>query len=401
MTIAFAAPPLPAGDPGSLGLSPDRIDAASYVLQREIAAGTMPGAVAMVGRRGRIGYCTVLGAQDPTSGAPMRRDSIFRIFSMTKPVTSLAAMMLIEDGRLLLNTPVSRFIPAFAHMKVAQFTNGRMTLVPLRREMTIHDLMRHTSGLTHEIMRPGPVQDLYAEAQLARRDQTNRDHAERIATLPLVAHPGSEWNYSRSVEVLGHVLELVADAPLSEILHQRIFAPLGMKDTGFFAAAPDAGARLAQPFPADPWTGAPVSLFDMCERPAFQAGGGGLVSTVDDYACFAQMMLDGGTLGGRRIIGRAALRHMTANHLHASITHRPDPLPPGHGFGLGVAVRTDAGLTPYPGSVGQYFWNGSAGTQFWVDPQEELWAILLVQAPGQRDYLRVLFRNLVNSMLEN
>ena len=353
----------------------------------------------MIGRHGKVALCDALGVQDPSTGAPMLVDSVFRIFSMTKPITSVAAMMLVENGELRLDEPLSKFIPAFAKVKVARFEHGTMELVEPRRAITIHDLLRHTSGLSHEIV-PTPLQSRYAEARLARRDQSNAEHAERIAELPLLCHPGSEWNYSRSVEVLGRVIEIVSGSSLARFLRQRIFEPLQMHDTGFFIEKSRAEGRVAQPFAHDPWTRTPVALFPVLEEPRFEAGGGGLVSTAPDYARFAEMLLSGGILQGARILSSRTIGFMTVDHLDPSVTPAPDPLPPGFGFGLGVAVRTRAGLSPFPGSVGQYFWNGTAGTQYWADPAEGLWSILMVQAPGQREHLRVLIRTLVYAALE-
>jgi CubicO group peptidase (beta-lactamase class C family) len=309
-------------------------------------------------------------------------------------------MMLVEEGRLRLDEPLARYIPAFAAAKVARFEDEKMVLAEARRAITIHDLLRHTSGLSHEII-ASPLQAIYAAAQLSRRNRSNAEHAAAVAALPLLCHPGTAWNYSRSVEVLGRVIEIVDGRSLGEALSARIFEPLAMHATGFTAPADAPSERIAQPFANDPWTGEPVALFDVGEAPRFEAGGGGLVSTVLDYARFAEMLRRGGILDGRRILGSRTLRYMTANHLDPSVADAPEPLPPGFGFGLGFAVRTQAGLAPFPGSVGQYFWNGSAGTQFWADPTEDLWAILMVQAPGQREHLRVLIRTLVHAALDD
>ncbi len=397
---AEATPALPAGSAKELGFSPRGLARIVEVLDREIARQTMPGAVVMIGRHGKLACCEALGTLDPGTGTAMRADAVFRIFSMTKPIASVAAMMLVEEGLLRIDEPLSKFIPAFAETKVARFSGSEIVLEEPRRAITIQDLLRHTAGLSHEIV-PSPLQSRYADAQLWRRDRTNEEHALLMAELPLLCHPGTAWNYSRSVEVLGRVIEIVAGQSLGAFLAARIFEPLDMRDTGFFQPEGRGPGRIAQPFAHDPWTGAPVALFDACEKPAFEAGGGGLVSTAADYARFAEMLRSGGSLDGRRILGRRTLSFMTANHLDPAIANAPDPLPPGFGFGLGFAVRTHAGLAPFPGSVGQYFWNGAAGTQFWVDPAEDLWAILMVQAPGQREHLRVLIRTLVYAALDD
>jgi CubicO group peptidase (beta-lactamase class C family) len=228
----------------------------------------------------------------------------------------------------------------------------------------------------------------------------NEEHAEVIAGLPLICQPGAEWNYSRSTDILGRVVEVVSGKTLGNYLTDHILAPLKMMDSGFHIEEERAHDRLAEPFPTDPWTGNKVVYFSMTQKPVSESGGGGMVSTAADYARFAQMLANGGSLNGERIIGRKTLELMASNHLGPDVKITTTHIPPGHGFGLGFAVRREQGMAPYPGSIGQYFWGGAAGTQFWVDPKEDLWAVLMVQAPGQREYLRVLFRNLVYAAVE-
>ena len=398
--VSKQTPALPADAPGNLGFSTTGLARLGDVLRDEIARKTMPGAVVMIGRRGKVAYLEAFGSQDTLTGKPMRPDSVFRIFSMTKPVTSVAVMMLVEEGRLRIDEPLSKYIPEFADVQVARFSGNQMDLVPPQRAITLHDLLRHTGGLSHELM-SSPLQRQYAGLELARRDRTNEEHARLVASLPLLCQPGTAWNYSRSVEVLGRVVEIVSGQSLGAFLTERILRPLQMFDTGFHIEENRGADRQAEPAANDPWTGKAVKLFDMLEKPAFEAAGGGLVSTAPDYVRFAQMLLNGGVLDGIRILGSRTLQLMTANHLGQSVAPAPEPLPPGFGFGLGFAVRTHAGMAPFPGSVGQYFWNGSAGTQFWADPAEDLWALLMVQAPGQREHLRVLIRNLVYAAIED
>jgi len=262
------------------------------------------------------------------------------------------------------------------------------------RAITIQDLLRHTSGLTYEFRGAGPVHRAYTDARIARRDQTNAEQAASLARLPLLHEPGTQWEYSRSTDVLGRVVEVIAGAGLAAVLAERVLAPLGMDDSGFSVPAVAQG-RLAGGFARDPETGADVSLLDVSAPPRFESGGGGMVSTAADYARFLQCLLNGGRLsGGQRLIGRKTLELMTADHL-GGVPAAPDLLAPGHGFGLGFAVRRTAGLAPFPGSVGSYFWGGAAGTTFWVDPAERMYAVLMIQAPGQREHYRVLFRDLV------
>ena len=392
-------PPLPEAKPESLGLSPSRLQRMSDAFQREIDKGTMPGATVMVARGGKIGWFDALGKQAPAEGRPMARNSIFRIFSMTKPIVSVGVMMLLEEGRFLLDDAIAKFIPEFADQKVGVENNGQLELVPMKRPITIQDLLRHTSGITYEHTGNGLVQQLYQQSRLRSRKIDNAEHAALVASLPLICQPGAEWNYSRSTDILGRLIEVVSGKSLGAFLDERILAPLQMTETGFHTAAENAG-RLAEPFAADPWTGDKVQLFDMLEKPAMESGGGGLVSTTMDFARFCQMLLNGGTLDGTRIIGRKTLEFMASDHLDSSVEIKGTLTQPGHSFGLGFGVRTQAGVAPFSGSIGQYFWSGMAGTFFWIDPKEDLFAIFMSQAPGQRVYTRTLVRNMVYAAME-
>jgi CubicO group peptidase (beta-lactamase class C family) len=392
-------PPLPSAEPETLGLSPTRLQRMCDALQREIDKGTTPGVVAMIARHGKIGWFEASGRQSPAMATPMARDSLFRIYSMTKPLVSLGIAMLLEDGHLLLADPLEKFIPEFADQKVGVENNGKLDLVPRERSITIQDLLRHTSGISYEITGTGMVQTMYREAKTFRRNITNAEHAKLIASLPLMCQPGAEWNYSRSTDILGRVIEVISGKTLSTFLTERILAPLQMTETGFHASEANK-SRLAQPFPTDPWTGEKVALFDPLEQPAMESGGGGLVSTAMDYARFCQMLLNGGTLEGRSLIARKTLQFMAADHLGPKVKVESHLLPAGHSFGLGFAVRTHQGMAPFAGSVGQFFWSGMAGTFFWIDPTEDLFAVFLSQGPGQREYFRSQIRSLVYATLE-
>jgi CubicO group peptidase (beta-lactamase class C family) len=392
-------PPLPEARPETLGLSPTRLSRASDALKREVDKGTIPGVTFMVGRRGQIGWFEAIGRQGPAAAAPMAHDSIFRIYSMTKPIVSVGIMMLLEDGHFLLTDPVAKFIPEFANQKVGIETDGTLELVPVERPITIQDLLRHTSGITYDHTGNSLVQQLYKETRLRSRKITNAEHAALVAELPLICQPGAEWNYSRSTDILGRIIEIVSAKSLAAFLTERILAPLQMTETAFFAGDENA-ARLAEPFPTDPWTGEKVTLFNMLERPVMESGGGGLVSTTMDYARFCQMLLNGGTLDGTGIIGRKTLELMASNHLAPQVQIKGTLLPEGHGFGLGFAVRTHAGLAPFAGTPGQFFWSGMAGTFFWIDPKEDLFAVFMSQGPGQREYFRTLIRSLVYAAVE-
>ena len=392
-------PPLPHAKPESLGLSPVRLQRMSDAFKREIEKGTLPGMTVMVARRGQIGWFEALGKQSPASSAPMAHNTIFRIFSMTKPIVSIGIMMLIEDGHFLLGDPVAKFIPEFADLKVGVENNGKLDLVPLKRQMTVQDLLRHTSGITYDHTGNGLVQQMYQQSRLRSRKISNAEHAALIASLPLMCQPGAEWNYSRSTDILGRIIEVVSGKTLSAFLTERILAPLQMAETGFHTGAENAD-RLAEPFPTDPWTGDKVQLFNMLEKPVMESGGGGLVSTTMDYARFSQMLLNGGTLDGNRIVGRKTLQLMASDHLGPNVNVDSPLMPAGHGFGLGFAVRTHQGMAPFPGSLGQFFWSGMAGTFFWIDPAEDMFAVFMMQGPGQREYIRSMVRNLVYAAVE-
>jgi len=386
-------PPLPIATPEDIGLSSAALTRLGTVLSGEVASGRVPGAVALIARRGRVAFFESFGRRDPANGAPMTKDTIFRIYSMTKPIVSVAAMMLWEEGRFLLNDPIAKYLPELADLKVAVQRGTEIELVPQARPITVQDLLRHTSGLTYEFRGSGPVHKMYMAAKIYNRHQSNADQVAALSKMPLLHQPGSKWEYSRSTDVLGRLVEVLSDLSLGDYLQRNILAPLGMIDTAFHVPMSE-HARLAEAFAKDPDTGAGVQLIHVKEAPGFESGGGGLVSTASDYARFLQLLLNGGRLDGVRLLSRKTVELMTADHL-GPITGAPDLLLPGYGFGLGFAVRLQAGIAPVPGSIGQYFWGGLAGTTFWVDPAEQLFALMLIQAPGQRDYYRTLFRDLV------
>src|ERR1700726_1334801 len=288
-TTAPQTPPLPQAKPESLGLSSVRLQRMSDAFKRDIDKGTIPGVTVMVARRGQIGWFEALGKQNPAASAPMAQNSIFRIFSMTKPMVSVGIMMLLEEGHFLLNDAISKFIPEFADQKVGVENNGKLDLVPLARPITIQDLLRHTSGITYDHTGNSLVQQLYQQSRLRSRKISNAEHATLVASLPLMCQPGAEWNYSRSTDILGRLIEIVSGKSLSAFLTERILAPLQMAETAFHTGEENAG-RLAEAFPTDPWTGDKVQLFNMLEKPVMESGGGGLVSTTMDYARFCQML---------------------------------------------------------------------------------------------------------------
>jgi CubicO group peptidase (beta-lactamase class C family) len=386
---------LPTAAPSQVGLSAERLERLSKVLKAEVAGGRVPGAVALVSRNGRVAYFESFGQRDPVTAAPMAKDSIFRIYSMTKPIVSVAAMMLWEEGRFLLDDPIGKYLPELGDVKVTAQRDGVIEQVPAVRKITIQDLFRHTSGLTYEFRGSGAIHKQYMAAKIYRRNQTNAEQVATLGQMPLIHQPGTRWEYSRSTDVLGRLIEVLSGESLGAFLHKHIFSPLGMVDTAFHVPQ-EKHSRLAEAFGKDPDSGGTVQLLDVRDAPLFESGGGGLVSTAADYARFLQMMLNRGALDATRLLSRKTVELMTADHL-GPITGAPDLLVPGYGFGLGFAVRLQAGIATMPGSVGQYFWGGLAGTTFWVDPAENLFAIMLIQAPGQREYYRMLFRDMVYS----
>jgi CubicO group peptidase (beta-lactamase class C family) len=398
---AWAADPvLPtAAKPEEVGLSSSQLARIETVTQKHIETGLVPGAVMLVARRGKIAWYKTMGFRDRATKDPMRQDSIFRIYSMTKPIVSVAAMMLVEEGRMQVSDPVSKYLPEIGRMKVGVESNeaGKTTmqLVDPAREMTVQDLLRHTSGLIYGTRGKSLINEAYIEAQIGNRDFSNEELVAKVAKLPLRFSPGDRWEYGVSTDVLGRVVEVVSGKTLGEFLNERILTPLGMSDTGFFVPS-DKLARAAQPWQipeAPPMT----PRFDVAQRPRFESGGGGLTSTMDDYLRFAIMIADGGEFAGRRLLGSKTAEFMTSDHTGT----RPGR-PPGLGFGLGFEIRTSVGDAALPGSLGEYGWAGNAGTLFWIDPKEQLIAIYMVQVnDGDRVMLRNQFRTMVQSAIIN
>jgi CubicO group peptidase (beta-lactamase class C family) len=395
---------LPTATPEEVGLSSARLARVTEALKGEIAKGRYPGAVVLAARKGKVAYFEALGQRDPASGAPMSKDAIFRLYSMTKPMTSVAAMMLVEDGRILLTDPVSKHLPKLGSppVAVAQYEgSGKVAyaLVPAEREMTIQDLLRHTSGLAYGNNTPNArVKEAYAKEGVDWRDVTPAEQIERLAKAPLAHHPGTVWEYSLSTDVLGRVVEAVSGKTLGAFFDERIFGPLRMTDTAF--VVPNGKVtRIAQPFEKDP-AGKPIALLDVTRPQKNHAGGAGTAGTAADYARFSQMLLNGGQLGGVRLLSRAAVSHMTADHL-GDIRAAIPTLERGYGFGLGFAVRRETGLNATVGSAGEYRWGGAAGTAFWVDPKEQMVVVFMTQnapGPGRRQD-RELFRQLIQAAI--
>jgi CubicO group peptidase (beta-lactamase class C family) len=399
--LAVAAPSVPCALAQTsareiAGLSQERLAKLVTVFRSDVDEGRIPGVVVLVARNGEVALFEAIGFRDRAAAAKMEKDAIFRLYSMTKPIVSVAAMMLVEEGRMLLMDPVSKHMPELKGLKVGVEKPGPegkpvLELVPSAREMTVQDLLRHTSGITYGIFGRSLVKAAYNELNPLDGKQTSGEMVAKFAKLPLAFQPGTTWDYGQSTDLLGVLVERVSGKPLDMFLDERILKPLGMKDAGFFVPAPNQG-RIAE---AQPEGGKPQNLLAVKERPSFLAGGHGMVSTAADYLRFTTMLLNGGELDGVRLLSRKTVEYMTSDHL-GTLSRGPAYSPgPGYGFGLGFAVRTNAGMAAMPGTVGDYYWGGLGGTYFWVDPKEKLIAILMLQAPSQRDYYRALFRDLV------
>jgi CubicO group peptidase (beta-lactamase class C family) len=418
LSVSALAQGLPkAASPEEIGISTQRLKRLSAAFQSDVDKGVIPGAVVLVARDGKVAFFDAFGFQDREKRIPMKPDSIFRIASMTKPITSVALMMLVEEGKIQIDDPLSLYLPEFKGLKVGvekvapETGKPQLSLEQPRRGPTIQDLLRHTSGFTYDVFGDSLVKRAYQTANVRNNNQTLAGFTSRLAELPLAYHPGTTWEYSVSTDVLGRVIEVVSGVPFDQFVSDRVLKPLKMTSTGFFVPESDAG-RLAEP-QLDSTTGTqPVLLggLDVTRRPSFPSGGGGLVSTAADYARFSQMLLDGGELDGARLLSPHTIALMTADHLPPGTpiglggqfgSLKPD-LEDGQGFGLGFAVRVAPGHNPYPGSVGEFYWVGATGTVFWVDPKERLVAILMIQLPlTQTRHYRSLIRNLVYQALTN
>jgi len=399
---AALAQALPTARPEEVGMSSERLRKISDWMRAEVEQKRMPGAVLMVARNGKLVYSDTVGQRGPGNAPALRNDDIFRIYSMTKPIVSVAAMMLVEDGKLLLEAPVARYIPAFANVKVGVEKtdaqgNKTLELVAPRRPMTVQDLLRHTSGLTYGFFGDGLVKKAYLDNNVGTGGNiSNAEFADRIARMPLAYHPGSTWDYSNSTDVLGRVIEVVSGQTLYAHLKDRLLAPLGMKDTTFYVPEPDRQPRIAEPFADDRSIGINAPVFDPRQVMAMESGGGGLMSTAPDYARFLMMLRNGGQLDGRRYLSPATLAYMTSDHLNASVVRTALYLPgAGYGFGLGFGVRTSAGEAPFPSGIGEYYWGGAGGTYMWVDPENDLFIVFMMQSPKQRVPYRSVLRNMI------
>ena len=391
--------------PEEVGLSSKRLTRLTDALKADIDTGAVPGAVVLVARHGKIACLEALGYRDREVSAVMAPDTIFRIASMTKPFTSVAAMTLAEEGKLLIADPVARHIPVFGDLKVAvdsdDATAKTLKTEPARRAMTLQDLLRHTSGLTYGHLAGPLVRQAYEAAGVADENQSNAEMVTKLGTVPLAYQPGMTWQYSMSTDVLGRAVEVASGMGLDRFIAERICKPLGLVDTDF---GPIDATRSAEP-QVDPTSGKRPPMRDTAIRPKWISGGSALLSTASDYARFCQMLLNGGEFGGVRLLSPTTVALMTSDHLGPEIRRSQStailfgalaPMPElALGFGLGFAVRTHSGRNPLPGSVGDFFWSGVSGTYFWIDPKQQLIAVLMMQAPIQRLHYRYLMRTMV------
>ena len=404
-SLAFAD--LPTASPASMGMSAERLQRIRPLVQKEIDNQQMPGAVVMVVRKGAVVFSDDIG---------VKHDAIFRAYSMTKPMVSVLAMMMVEEGLLQLADPVSKFLPQLAKQTVMAnpMEAGNTATVAAQRGTTVHDLLRHTSGLTYaEFTRSPAVRQAYIDAGLFSNEVgakwitlTPEQQVEAFAKAPLQWQPGSTWEYSLSTDMLGRVLEVVGKKPLSVMLEERLIKPLGMKDTSFVVPA-DKAHRIAQPLAIDPLTQKPFPpMLDLTKAQGNDSGGAGLATTADDYLRFCQMLLNGGTLDGKRYLSRTTVALMTSDHLGPKVA---TPVQPGellmgvqgYTFGLGFMVRQGQGMASVPGSEGDYAWAGAGGTFFWIDPKEQVIGLLMAQTPGpQRQYYRRMVKQLVYQAME-
>jgi len=394
---SWAGPaPLPTAMPESVGLSSTRLQRLAEAIRRDVDQGRMPGAVVAIARHGKLVYHEAFGFADKAANAPMPKDAIFALASMTKPMAAVATLMLAEQGELLLNDPVSNYLPALKDMKVAT-ANGTE---PARRQPTLQDMLRHTAGVSYGNRGDTPLHKLYSSRLQSADAQTGGQFLAALGKLPLHYQPGTVWEYSHGLDVAGLAVEAVTRKRLGEFLQERLFTPLGMVDTGFVVPASKA-ARIAKPLPIDPETGRPPA-FRLPVKPwQYDCGGGCASGTAMDYIRFAQMLLNKGTLDGTRVLSRKTVEYMTADQLgpnvdvsrlHEFAVEHID----GFGFGLGVAVRRQSGIAGVPGTPGEFLWSGAQGTMFWVDPKEDLAVVFLANTPGP---VRRHYRELVKTLI--
>ena len=389
---------LPIVNPNEIGLSEKRLNYIDKTFNELVENNEIPGAVIAISRYGKVGYLKAFGMQDPDKKITMSINSIFRIYSMTKPIVSVGAMMLNEKGKIYLDEKLEKYIPEFTNMYISQevFENNisKEAIIEANRKIKIHDLLRHTSGFTYGIFGDSYAKRRLRNSVLGKRplpaNMTSNDFVKELSKYPLAYNPGENWEYGRSTDVLGRVIEIASKVSLETYLNENIFSTLNMKDTGFYVKRKNF-SRIAEPFKEKE-----PNLIDITKKPLFFKGGHGLVSTVSDYLNFCYMLLNGGKFNDKQVLSKKTVEYMTANHLDKKIRRSTSRIPGnGYGFGLGFAVREHDGVSTWPGSKGDFYWLGYGGTYFWIDPKEELIAISMTQSVTKRDKINRLMRNLV------
>jgi CubicO group peptidase (beta-lactamase class C family) len=396
---AIAADPLPTAPPESVGLSPSQLARIGAVLRADIDKGRIPGAVVAIARKGRLAYFEAFGYVDKEAGTPMTRDAIFAIASMTKPMVGVAIMQMMEETRLQMSDPVARWFPELGKLPVGVVKDNVMESVPAKRQITVQDLLRHTSGLTYGGRGSTPMHKSQPSSSGAAAAQyTSSEFIEALSKSHLLYQPGTAWDYGLSIDVLGLILEAEHKQKLGAILSERIWKPLGMSDTSFLVP-PEKARRFARALRLDPDTGRPQASSDRTRPDKFECGGGCAASTAADYIRFGQMLLNRGKLGDTRILASRTVDYMTANHLTREMANYiadADPTKAGYEFGLTMAVRTSAGGPTMMGSPGSFTWSGASGTDFWVDPKEELVVVFMSAGPGP---IRWHYRRTINALV--
>jgi len=396
--------------PAGAHFNPQKLQRIGEYFRDQIANGKIPGAILLIRQHDRPVYHEFFGVRDVATRLPMTDDTIFRLHSMTKPITSVAAMMLVDAGRLRLDDPVAKYIPSFANTKVGverKADNGEevLDLVPVNRPITIQDLMTHTSGITYGFHGYGLVRKLYVDAKIRDGDFDNAEFAERIARLPLATQPGTLWNYGHSTDILGRIIEIVSGKSLLQFEQDHLLGPLGMTDTSFFVTDPAKHKMLAQPIPNDrDFTVGYESNPEVVRKR--QSGGGGMVSTMADYARFLQMLLNGGSFGGRQYLSPKAFDLMTSDYVGPGfgVAHDRFYYPgDGFGFGLGFGVRIAPGNAkpPPPGSFGELKWDSAGGCYFVIDRRQDMFFVLLEQTPSERGRIQPEVKKLIYEAMEN
>ncbi len=395
------AEPPPAAQAGFSAEGLERVD---RYLQNEVDSGKIPGAIVLIEQRGKPAYYRKLGVRNAATRLPMTDDTIFHLYSMSKPVTSVAAMMLVDDGKLALGDPLAKYIPAFADVKVEVGKLGEdgkaaPAMEPAKRPITIEDLLRHTSGITYGFYGDGLVRKLYAGSNIYDGDFDNAEFVERLAKLPLADQPGTLWDYGHSTDVLGRVIEVISGQSLYQFEKERLLDPLGMHHTSFYLPDPAEAPLLAKPLPDERFRSPVAGIHEAVKPRRWESGGAGMIGTIGDYARFAQMLLGGGMLDGHRCLKAQTVALMTSDHIGPKTGIARDQYYfPGDdsGFGLGFAVRRRAN-PPLP--VGEYRWDGVGGTFFFIDPEDDMFTIVMMESPSQRGRIQTEIKTLIYQAL--